>query len=57
LVAAATSLEISKKYFSSFICGQSFTKAVNFVKVGSVDVEIIGLKEITKIYNKNNSIT
>ena len=45
----ATSLERSKKNnFTSFIHGQSSTNPVNFVKIGPVDVEIIGLKEITK---------
>jgi len=31
-----------------FIYGQSFTNPANFVKIGPVDVEIIGLIEITE---------
>jgi len=31
-----------------FTYGQSSTKPANFVKIGLVDVEIIGLTEITK---------
>ena len=43
LVATATTLEGSKKnYFRSFIYGQSYTNPANFVKIGPVDVEIIG---------------
>ena len=49
LVAAATSLEGSKKNnFRSFIHGQSSTIPADFVKIGLMDVEIIGLKEIAK---------
>jgi len=49
LVATATSLERSKKITS----GHSSTAEVlqilqNFVTIGQVDVEIIGLTEITK---------
>ena len=47
LVATATSLEGSKKYFTFFIYGQSSTNRAKFVKIGPVDVEI-GLTEITK---------
>jgi len=54
LDAMARSLEGSKNSIRSFIYGQSSTKAANFVKVGPVDVEIIGLTltEITKIFFK-----
>jgi len=49
LVATATSFEGSKNNFRSFIYGQSSsTNLANFVKIGPVDVEIIGLTEITK---------
>jgi len=34
--------------FRSFIYGQSSTNPANFVKIGPLDVEIIGLTEITK---------
>jgi len=51
LVATAKSLQGSKKCSGSFIYGQSSTNSANFVKIGSVDVDIIGLTEITK----NNS--
>jgi len=47
LVVMATSLEGSGKYFRPFIYGQSSTNPANFVKIGPVDVEIIGLTEIT----------
>jgi len=47
LVATATSLEGSKNNFRLFIYGQSSTNHANFVKIGPVDVEIIGLTEIT----------
>jgi len=50
LVAMATSLEGTQNNFSSFIYGQSSTNPANFEKIGQLDVEIIGLKEITKIY-------
>ena len=46
-VATATSLEESKKITRSFIYGQNFTNPANFVKIGPVDVEIVGLTEIT----------
>ena len=42
LVATATSREGSKNNSRSFIYGQSSTNPANFVKIGSVDVEIIG---------------
>jgi len=48
LVAMAMSLERSKNNFSSFIYGQSSTSPANFVKIRLVDIEISGLKEITK---------
>ena len=41
----------------SFTYGQSSTNPVNFLKIGSRDVEIIGLTEINKIYLKNDSKT
>jgi len=51
-LATATSLEGSKKKITrSFIYGQSSTSPANFVKIGQVDVEIIGLTEITKIFS------
>jgi len=40
---------VDQKITSSFIYGQSSTDLANFVKIGPVDVEIIGLTEITKI--------
>jgi len=40
---------IEKNNFRPFIYGQSSTNPANFVNVGLVDVEIIGLTEITKI--------
>ena len=53
MVATATSLEGSKKNnFNSFIYGQNSTNPANFVKIDPVDVEIISLTEITKIYLK-----
>ena len=50
LVATTTSLDGSKNSFRSFIYGQSSTNAANFVMIGQVDVETIGLTEIRKIY-------
>jgi len=41
--------------FTSFICGQSSTDPANFVKISSVDVEMIGLTEITEIFKKNKT--
>jgi len=52
LVAMTTYLRDRKIYLRSFICGQSYTILANFVKIGPVDVEIIGLTEITKKYFK-----
>ena len=52
VITTATFVEGSKNNFSSFINGQSSTNPAHFVKVGLVDVEIIGLTEITKEYNK-----
>jgi len=55
LVATATTRGGSKNYnFISFICGQSSTVAVNFVKIGLVDVEIIGMIKIVKIRAGND---
>jgi len=51
LVATATSLEESKKNnFNSFVYGESSTNGANFAKIGPVDVEMVGLTEITKRY-------
>ena len=50
LVATATSLERSTKNFRSFIYSQISTNPANFVKIGPVDVEIIGLIKIAKIF-------
>ena len=41
-----------RKYFRSFIHGQSSTNPAYFVKVGLVDIEIIGLTEVTDIFLK-----
>jgi len=41
-----------KRYFGSFIYGQSSTSPANFVKIGPVDVEIIGVTEIANKYLK-----
>jgi len=48
-------LRNQRNNFRSFIYGQSYTYPANFVKVddGSVDVEIIGLTEITENIIKN----
>jgi len=46
-----------KNNFKSFIYGQSSTNPANFVNIGPVDVEIIGLTEVTKIFLKINSKT
>jgi len=43
-------LKHRKNNFRSFIYGQSSTSPANFVKIGQVDVEIIGVTEITKIF-------
>jgi len=37
-----------KNNFTSFIDGHSSTNAINFMKIGLVDVEIIGLTKISK---------
>ena len=50
LVATATSLERSTINFRSFIYSQISTNPANFVKIGHVDVEIIGLTKITEIF-------
>ena len=52
LVATATSLARSKNNFRAFVSGQSSTNPANFMKTSPVDVEIIGLTEITKIFLK-----
>jgi len=60
LTAAAPSLEGSKKLIRSFIYNRSSTNPANFVKIGPVDAEIIGLIEITKKYTgwaKNRLMT
>jgi len=44
-----------KRYFGSFIYGQSSTSPANFVKIGPVDVEIIGVTEIAKKIFKNKT--
>jgi len=49
-VAVAAALGESKNNFRSFIYGQSSTVPANFVKIGLVDVKIMGLKEITEKY-------
>jgi len=48
LIAMATYLRNRKIYLRSFIYGQSSTILANFLKIGPVDVEIIGLTEISK---------
>jgi len=54
LAATAKSPEGSKKNnFRSFIYGQSSTNPENFVKIGPVYVEIIGLTEITENLKKH----
>jgi len=45
-------LKNRKTNFSSFIYRQSSTNPANFVKIGLMEVEIIGLTEITKNANK-----
>jgi len=55
LAAIATSLERAKNNFRLFIYKQSSTIPANFVKIGQVDVEIIGLKEITERYIKTRA--
>jgi len=50
VIAAASSIvsRDRKTELRSFIYGQSFTNPANFVKIGPVDVEIIGLTEINE---------
>ena len=50
VIAAASSIvsRDRKTELRSFIYGQSFTNPANFAKIGPVDVEIIGLIEITE---------
>jgi len=48
------SLRYQKDNFRSFIYGQSSTIRANFIEIGQVDVEIIGLKEITKNIKKHD---
>jgi len=43
---------IEKNNFRLFIYSQSSTNPANFVKIGPVDVETIGLTEITKNIKK-----
>jgi len=43
---------IEKNNFRSFIYSQSSINPANFVKIGPVDVETIGLTEITKNIKK-----
>ena len=52
LVVMATSPNGSKKYFRSFVYGQSSIIPVHFAKIGLVDVDNsnIGLKEMTKTF-------
>ena len=52
LVALATSSEDRKSNSRSSIYGQSSTIAANFVKIGLVNVDIIGVTEISKNINK-----
>ena len=56
LVAMATSLEGLKNNFRLFIYRQFYTIPANFVKIGAVDVEIVGsdriiFKNTTKTYS------
>jgi len=47
-----------RKYkFTTFICGQSSTDPANVVKICAVDVWIIGLTEIAKIFKKIKKTT
>ena len=56
LVVAATSLDRSKKITSGrSSTAKSSTNRTNFLKIGSVDVAIIGLKEIAKNIIKNKT--
>jgi len=48
LVATVAYLEgLTKNNVRSFICRQRSTNPAYFLKIGPVDVEIIGVKEIT----------
>jgi len=55
LIATATSFEGSKTNFRSFINRHSSTNPANLVKIGHVDVEIIGLTEIVKKIKKETA--
>jgi len=59
LVAIAMSLEGSKKNNELVHTHPYFTIPTNFVKIGPVDVDIIGLTKIVKIFfkNRNSSIS
>jgi len=47
---------LKKNNFWSFIYGQSSTNPADFMKIGLVDVELVGLTEITKnIKNKTSA--
>ena len=48
LVTTAMSFGGLKNNFRSFIYGQSSTNPADFMKIGLVDVELVGLTEITK---------
>jgi len=50
LVAVAMSLMDRKNNVRPFIYGQSSHNSANFVKIGPVDVEIIGLTEIINFF-------
>jgi len=50
LVATATSVERSKTNFRLFIYSHSSTKPANWLKIGPVDVQIIGLTESLNIH-------
>jgi len=52
-----SAVEIEKNNYRSFINGKSSTNPANFVKILPVDVGIIGLTEISKIFFLNNSTT
>jgi len=55
LIATATSFEGSKTNFRSFINRHSSTNPANLVKIGHVDVGIIGLTEIVKKIKKETT--
>jgi len=50
LVAVAMSLMDRKNNVTPFIYDQSSHNSANFVTIGPVDVEIIGLTEITNFF-------